>query len=147
MQHAQQAAEDRAKDHTRWVVSERLLQALDRYDNADLINGLAFAEQTGQCVIGMELSEGGTKVLDHWWRSDVADRGNLAIRGITYNQEDLREALAALLEAAKSEPQSASSFALPEALARQAHAAANAFGRINTLYEQIQAQSSTASIG
>ncbi|HEE9765137.1 TPA: hypothetical protein R8F97_006168, partial [Pseudomonas putida] len=27
MQHAQQAAEDRAKDHTRWVVSERLLQA------------------------------------------------------------------------------------------------------------------------
>ncbi|PKF22564.1 hypothetical protein CW309_32065, partial [Pseudomonas hunanensis] len=82
-------AEDRAKDHTRWVASERLLQALDRYDNADLINGLAFAEQTGQCVIGMELSEGGTKVLDHWWRSDVADRGNLAIRGITYNQEDL----------------------------------------------------------
>ncbi|WP_409282893.1 T6SS effector BTH_I2691 family protein [Pseudomonas putida] len=147
MQHAQQAAEDRAKDHTRWVVSERLLQALDRYDNADLINGLAFAEQTGQCVIGMELSEEGTKVLDHWWRSDVADRGNLAIRGITYNQEDLREALAALLEAAKSEPQSASSFALPEALARQAHAAANAFGRINTLYEQMQAQSSTASIG
>jgi predicted phage tail protein len=58
MQHAQQAAEDRAKDHARWVVSERLLQALDRYDNADLINGLAFAEQTGQCVIGMELSEG-----------------------------------------------------------------------------------------
>ena len=136
-----------AEDHTRWVVSERLLQALDRYDNADLINGLAFAEQTGQCVIGMELSEGGTKVLDHWWRSDVADRGNLAIRGITYNQEDLREALAALLEAAKAEPSSASSFALPEALARQAHAAANAFGRINTLYEQIQAQSSTASIG
>jgi len=45
-------AEDRAKDHTRWVVSERLLQALDRYDNADLFNGLAFAEQTGQCVIG-----------------------------------------------------------------------------------------------
>ena len=147
MQHAQQAAEDRANDHTRWVVSERLLQALDRYDNADLINGLAFAEQTGQCVIGMELSEGGTKVLDHWWRSDVADRGNLAIRGITYNQEDLREELAALLEAAKSEPPSASSFALPEALARQAHAAANAFGRINTLYEQMQAQSSTASIG
>ncbi|WPE28202.1 hypothetical protein PshuTeo1_39380 [Pseudomonas hunanensis] len=138
---------DHAKDHTRWVVSERLLQALDRYDNADLINGLAFAEQTGQCVIGMELSEGGTKVLDHWWRSDVADRGNLAIRGITYNQEDLREALAALLEAAKAEPSSASSFALPEALARQAHAAANAFGRINTLYEQMQAQSSTASIG
>ncbi|WP_442757872.1 MULTISPECIES: T6SS effector BTH_I2691 family protein, partial [unclassified Pseudomonas] len=144
---AQQAAEDRAKDHARWVVSERLLQALDRYDNADLINGLAFAEQTGQCVIGMELSEGGTKVLDHWWRSDVADRGNLAIRGITYNQEDLREELAALLEAAKAEPSSASSFALPEALARQAHVAANAFGRINTLYEQMQAQSSTASIG
>ncbi|WP_409313335.1 T6SS effector BTH_I2691 family protein, partial [Pseudomonas putida] len=134
-------------DHARWVVSERLLQALDRYDNADLINGLAFAEQTGQCVIGMELSEGGTKVLDHWWRSDVADRGNLAIRGITYNQEDLREELAALLEAAKAEPPSASSFALPEALARQAHVAANVFGRINTLYEQMQAQSSTASIG
>lgn len=147
MQHAQQAAEDRAKDHARWVVSERLLQALDRYDNADLINGLAFAEQTGQCVIGMELSEWGTKVLDHWWRSDVADRGNLAIRGISYNQDDLREELAALLEAAQAEPPAESSFVLRETLARQAHIAANAFGRINLLYEELQKSNNTASIG
>jgi hypothetical protein len=147
MQHAQQAAEDRAKDHARWVVSERLLQALDRYDNADLINGLAFAEQTGQCVIGMELSEWGTKVLDHWWRSDVADRANLAIRGISYNQDDLREELAALRAAAKAGPPAESSFELRESLARQAHIAANAFGRINSLYEELQKSNNTASIG
>ncbi|WP_426808127.1 T6SS effector BTH_I2691 family protein [Pseudomonas sp. WOUb67] len=147
MQQAQQAAEDRAKDHARWVISERLLQALDRYDNADLINGLAFAEQTGQCVIGMELSEWGTKVLDHWWRSDVADRANLAIRGISYNQDDIREELAALLKAAKAEPLTESSFVLRESLARQAHIAANAFGRINSLYEELQKSNSTASIG
>ncbi|GAB1617608.1 T6SS effector BTH_I2691 family protein [Pseudomonas sp. NGC7] len=147
MQQAQQAAEDRAKDHTRWLLSERLLQALDRYDNADLINGLAFAEQTGQCVIGMELSEWGATVLDHWWRSDVAHRGNLAMRGITYNQVDIREALAALLEAAKAEPASETSFTLRESLARQAHIAANAFARINTLYEELQSRNSTASIG
>lgn len=147
MQQAQQAAEDRAKDHARWVISQRLLQALDRYDNADLINGLAFAEQTGQCVIGMELSEWGTKVLDHWWRSDVADRGNLAIRGISYNQDDIRDELAALLEAAKAEPPAQSSFVLREALARQAHIAANAFGRINSLYEELQKRNNTASIG
>ncbi|WP_338747341.1 T6SS effector BTH_I2691 family protein [Pseudomonas putida] len=147
MQQAQQAAEDRAKDHARWVVSERLLQALDRYDNADLINGLAFAEQTGQCVIGMELSEWGTKVLDHWWRSDVADRANLAIRGISYNQDDLREELAALRAAAKAGPPAESSFELRESLARQAHIAANAFGRINSLYEELQKSNNTASIG
>ncbi|WP_372028014.1 T6SS effector BTH_I2691 family protein [Pseudomonas kurunegalensis] len=147
MQQAQQAAEDRAKDHARWVISERLLQALDRYDNADLISGLAFAEQTGQCVIGMELSDWGTKVLDHWWRSDVADRGNLAMRGISYNQDDIREELAALLAAAKAEPAAESSFVLREALARQAHIAANAFGRINSLYEELQKQNNTASIG
>ncbi|MBI6920530.1 hypothetical protein JET68_17130 [Pseudomonas monteilii] len=147
MQQAQQTAEDRAKDHARWVISERLLQALDRYDNADLISGLAFAEQTGQCVIGMELSDWGTKVLDHWWRSDVADRGNLAMRGISYNQDDIREELAALLAAAKAEPAAESSFVLREALARQAHIAANAFGRINSLYEELQKQNNTASIG
>ncbi|MDG9814135.1 T6SS effector BTH_I2691 family protein [Pseudomonas putida] len=147
MQHAQQAAEDRAKDHARWVVSERLLQALDRYDNADLINGLAFAEQTGQCVIGMELSEWGTKVLDHWWRSDVADRANLAIRGISYNQDDIREELAALRAAAKAGPPAESSVELRESLARQAHIAANAFGRINSLYEELQKSNNTASIG
>ncbi|EKT4567484.1 T6SS effector BTH_I2691 family protein [Pseudomonas putida] len=147
MQHAQQAAEDRAKDHTRWVVSERLLQALDRYDNADLINGLAFAEQTGQCVIGMELSEGGTKVLDHWWRSDVADRRNLAMRGISYNQDDIREELAALIEAAKAEPPSEFNYTLAEGLAKRAHAAANAFGRMNALYEELQKRNNSASIG
>ena len=147
MQHAQQAAEDRAKDHARWVVSERLLQALDRYDNADLINGLAFAEQTGQCVIGMELSEWGAKVLDHWWRSDVADRANLAIRGISYNQNDIREELAALRAAAKAGPPAESSFELRESLARQALIAANAFGRINSLYEELQKSNNTASIG
>jgi hypothetical protein len=147
MQQAQQAAQDRAEDHAYWVTSERLLQTLDRYDNADLINGLAFAEQTGQCVIGMELSELGTAILDHWWRSDVADRCNLAMRGITYNQDDIREALAALQEAAKAEPPAETSFVLREALARQAHIAANAFGRINTLYEELQSRNSTASIG
>lgn len=147
MQHAQQAAEDRAKDHARWVVSERLLQALDRYDNADLINGLAFAEQTGQCVIGMELSEWGTKVLDHWWRSDVADRANLAIRGISYNQDDIREELAALLQAAKAEPPAEFNFTLAEGLAKRAHAAANAFGRLNALYEELQKRNSSVSIG
>ncbi|WNN39643.1 T6SS effector BTH_I2691 family protein [Pseudomonas inefficax] len=147
MQQAQQETEDRAKDHARWLISERLLQALDRYDNADLINGLAFAEQTGQCVIGMELSEWGTTVLDHWWRSDVADRSNLAIRGITYNQDDIRDALATLREAAMAKPPSESWFVLRESLVRQAHIAANAFGRANALYEELQNRNSHASIG
>lgn len=147
MQQAQQETEDRAKDHARWLISERLLQALDRYDNADLINGLAFAEQTGQCVIGMEFSEWGTTVLDHWWRSDVADRSNLAMRGITYNQDDIRDALAELREAAMAKPPSESWFVQRESLVRQAHIAANAFGRANALYEELQNRNSHASIG
>jgi len=147
LQQAQQAAEQRARDHLVWLTSEQLLQALDRYDNADLINGLAFAEQTGQCVIGLELSALGNALLDHWWRSDLQDRSNLVIRGITYNQDDIRDELTALREAAKALPPSQASLALPESIAKQAHAAANAFGRMNTLYEQLQTQSSTASIG
>ncbi len=95
----------------------------------------------------MELSDWGTKVLDHWWRSDVADRVNLAMRGISYNQDDIREELAALTEAAKGEPPSEFNYTLAEGLAKRAHAAANAFGRINSLYEELQKRNNTASIG
>jgi hypothetical protein len=147
MQQAQQAADERAHDHLLWLTSEALLQALDRYDNADLISGLAFAEQTGLCVIGMELSELGTKLLDYWWGNDLGERSNLVIRGVAYNQEDIREELIALREAAKVIPPSETALELRESIARQAHIAANAFGRINTLYEQLQTQGSTASIG
>lgn len=147
MQQAQLAAEERARDHLVWLTSERLLQALDRYDNTDLINGLAFAEQTGQCMIGLELSELGSELLDHWWRSDLQDRSNVVIRGITYNQDEIRESLTALREAAKAVPPATTSLTVPESIAKQAHAAANAFGRINTLYEQLQTQGSTPSIG
>ncbi|BDM22359.1 hypothetical protein KMS_R21160 [Pseudomonas sp. LRP2-20] len=147
MQQAEQAAEERAHDHLLWLTSEPLLQALDRYDNADLINGLAFAEQTGLCVIGMELSELGTKLLDYWWGNDLEERSNLVIRGVAYNQEDVRDELTALREAAKAIPPSETALELRESIARQAHTAANAFGRINTLHEQLQTQGSTASIG
>ncbi|WP_411382967.1 T6SS effector BTH_I2691 family protein [Pseudomonas sp. L7] len=146
-QSAKHAAEARALDHLRWVINERFLQALDRYDDADPTDGLAFAEQTGQCVVGMELSELGTKVLDHWWRSDPTERDNLAMRSIAFNQQTLREELAQLRDAAKAASGSETSFDLPEALARQAHAAANAFTRLNTLYEQRQAQNGRASVG
>ncbi|MEJ5864623.1 T6SS effector BTH_I2691 family protein [Pseudomonas farsensis] len=147
MQSAQENAEARARDHLVWVTSERLLQALDRYDETDPEDGLAFAEQTGQCVIGMELSELGMQVLDGWWGSDPSQRDNLAMRGVAFNQQALREELAQLREAAKAVPPSSTSFDLPEALARQAHAAANAFARINTLYEQLPEQNRNGSIG
>lgn len=147
MQSVQQTAEARSTDHLRWVTSERLLQALDRYDDTDPADGLAFAEQTGQCMIGMELSTLGTEVLDLWWRSAPSERENLAMRSIAFNQLALRDELAQLRDTAKAAPASATSFDLPEALARQAHAAANAFGRLNTLYEELQAQNSTASVG
>ncbi|MFP3407598.1 hypothetical protein SB757_23430 [Pseudomonas sp. SIMBA_065] len=78
-------------------------------------------------------------------------RSSYAIRplreGFLYLQDDIRKALAALQEAAKAEPPAETSFVLREALARQAHIAANAFGRINTLYEELQSRNSTASIG
>ncbi|MND99708.1 hypothetical protein D3C80_920990 [compost metagenome] len=86
-------------------------------------------------------------MLDHWWRSDVADRSNLAIRGITYNQDDIRDALATLREAAMAKPPSESWSVLRESLVRQAHIAANAFGRANALYEELQNRNSHASIG
>lgn len=147
MQSAQENAEARARDHLVWVTSERLLQALDRYDETDPEDGLAFAEQTGQCVIGMELSQLGMQVLDDWWGSDPSQRDNLAMHGVAFNQQALREELAQLREAAKAMPPSSTSFDLPEALARQAHAAANAFARINTLYEQLPEQNRSGSIG
>ncbi|WP_447743228.1 hypothetical protein [Pseudomonas laurentiana] len=39
------------------------------------------------------IREWGTTVLDHWCRSDVADRDNLAMRGVMYNEDDIREVL------------------------------------------------------
>ncbi|MDH0650267.1 hypothetical protein N5D31_26060, partial [Pseudomonas sp. GD03867] len=147
LQQARQAAQERAQDHVRWLTSERLLQALDRYDNADLSHGLAFAEQTGLCVIGMELAPPGARLLERWWRGDPYQRSNLAVRGVTFNQDDLREELVALREAAKAMPPEPSTLVLPEALARQAHVAANAFARINTLHEQLQSQNAKASVG
>ncbi|MDD0972914.1 T6SS effector BTH_I2691 family protein [Pseudomonas fontis] len=147
LRQAQLASEARAEDHARWASSGHLLRALDRYDNTDLINGLAFAEQTGRCVLGMEVCAPGMKLLDQWWRSDSAARSNLAIRGVTYNQDDIRAELTALRDAARVLQPADSPFELPESLARQAHAAANAFGRVNTLYEQLQTHSATASVG
>ncbi|WDY59981.1 T6SS effector BTH_I2691 family protein [Pseudomonas sp. PSKL.D1] len=147
MQQAQTRAEERASDHLRWLISEPLRQALDRFDNSDLVNSLDFAEQTGRCVIGMEQSKAGAHIIEHWWHHDWEDRSNLLIGGLSYNQDDLRAELVALREAAKAVPASQSMLEVPAAVARQAHVAANAFGRINNLYEQLHAQGSTDSIG
>ncbi|MBV4499303.1 T6SS effector BTH_I2691 family protein [Pseudomonas shirazensis] len=147
MQHAQQIAEERSLDHCLWVQDDRLLQALDSYDTQDLISGLAFAEQTGQCVIGMELSDLGSRVLDRCWHGRWLHPSNLIMRALCYNQDDIREELAALLEAAKAAPATQSSLEVPEAVTKQALAAASAFDRVNTLYEQLQSQSAAASIG
>lgn len=144
---AQRLADTRASDHVYWARSERLLRALERYDNSDLISGLAFAEQTGRCIIGMELCVSGSTLLDQWWRSDPASPSNLAMRGITANQDDIRDEVAALITAAKAEPPTKSPLEIPTAITGRAHAVASAFGRINTLYEQLQSQNSSASVG
>lgn len=144
---AEALADSRASDHVYWARSERLLRALERYDSTDLISGLAFAEQTGRCIIGMELCVAGSTLLDQWWRSDPASPNNLAIRGITANQDDIREEVAALISAAKVLEPDNTSLELPESITQRVHAAANAFGRINTLYEHLQSQSVTPSVG
>ncbi|WP_420793783.1 T6SS effector BTH_I2691 family protein, partial [Pseudomonas fontis] len=147
LRHAQLAANARAEDHARWASSKRLLQALDRYDNTDLVDGLAFAEQTGRCIFSMELCSPGAKLLDQWWRSDLAARSNLAARGIAFNQDDIRDELTALREAAHVLQPAHSFLEMPESLARQALAAANAFARVNALYEHLQTQGATANVG
>jgi hypothetical protein len=144
---AQQEADDRANDHIRWAYSERFLQALDCYDPEDLISGLAFAEQTGRCIIGMELCAPGSRLLDLWWRSDPTSRRNIALRGTAANQNDIRDEVAALIDTARTAPPEQSWLELPESMTRQAYAAAVAFGHVNTLYEQLQSQGATPSVG
>jgi hypothetical protein len=101
----------------------------------------------GRCIIGMELCVSGSTLLDQWWRSDPASPSNLAMRGITANQDDIRDEVAALISAAKVLPPDNTSLELPESITQRVHAAANAFGRINTLYEHLQSQSATAGVG
>lgn len=147
LEQAQRLADTRASDHVYWARSERLLRALERYDNTDLISGLAFAEQTGRCIIGMELCVSGSTLLDQWWRSDPASPSNLAMRGITANQDDIRDEVAALISAAKMLEIKVSALEIPTEITARAHVVANAFGRINTLYEQLQTQNSAPSPG
>jgi len=147
MGRAQQFADDRANDHVRWACSERLLQALDRYDPDDFISGLAFAEQTGRCVIGMELCGPGSSLLDRWWRSDPTERNNIALRSIAANQNDIKEEITILIDAAKTVPVEEPWPEVPEFIVNRAYAVAKAFGHINTLYEDLERQGKAPSAG
>jgi hypothetical protein len=95
----------------------------------------------------MELCAPGSRLLDLWWRSDPTSRRNIALRGTAANQNDIRDEVAALIDAARTAPPEQSWLELPESMTRQAYAAAVAFGHVNTLYEQLQSQGATPSVG
>ncbi|WP_426281130.1 T6SS effector BTH_I2691 family protein [Lysobacter soli] len=90
---AQAGAARRAPDHLAWLQSERLLKALDAYDDNDTGSGLCFAHQTGLCVLGVDGDERGAKLLRQWWQADKPERPNLALRGYVLNQQSIATAL------------------------------------------------------
>lgn len=115
--------------------------------DSDLNNGIAFAEQTGRCILGMEACAPGKALLDKWWRGDSAARDNLAIRGIALNQTDILQQLAVLRDAAKGMPSQISPLEVPQSVFKQAQAAASAFGKANELHEQLHTQGAAPSVG
>ena len=82
----QQEMDVRSADHLAWIASPAMEAALDLYDREEPVWGMAFAEQIGLCVIGLNGCPNGNARLDGWWTDFEIGQGNLGLRAMTRNQ-------------------------------------------------------------
>jgi hypothetical protein len=85
-------ANQRAADHMKWFVAERLLDAFDAYDPISQASGFDFAIESAICSFGLSGCEVGEAKIDEWVQATVIDRKNLYMRGYYQNQRELIEA-------------------------------------------------------
>lgn len=99
----QQVMDIRSADHLAWMTSPVMDTALDLYDRHDPVWGLAFAEQVGLCVIGMNGCPNGNAQLEGWWTDIEIGKRNLGLRALTRNQVDIEAQTRVALAKAKAE--------------------------------------------
>ncbi len=82
----QQEMDARSVDHLAWISSPVMDAAIDLYDRDEPVWGMAFAEQIGLCVIGMNGCPSGNSHLEGWWTDTDIGQRNLGLRAMTRNQ-------------------------------------------------------------
>lgn len=82
----QQEMDARSADHLAWIASPAMHAALDLYDRDEPVWGMAFAEQIGLSVIGLNGCPDGNSHLESWWTDTEIGPGNLGLRAMTRNQ-------------------------------------------------------------
>ncbi len=93
----------RTEQHVRWFESDRLVDAFDVFDAKDSKAGIEFAVNSAICTIGLSGCKAGEDKIDKWIRSDSIARGNLYMRGVLYNSDDLTKQLMSANEQIKIE--------------------------------------------
>ena len=91
-------ADARTADHLLWLQSEQLLDALEVFDRDDTEQALLFEDQMGKAIAGMNATEAGQALLEHWCEAGIS-RENLYWRSLAQNQQAAEEEVAALYEA------------------------------------------------
>lgn len=93
--HAQHIA-PLSQAHAAWMQSNRLANLLEStHDGADPISGDVYAETVHRCIGASQQIEGCRKVYETWFRGDVTDKGNLLLRSLLLNQDELITKIAA----------------------------------------------------
>ena len=85
-------ANQRADDHLKWFLAERLLNAFDVYDQQSRMAGFDFAVESAICSFGLSGCKVGEAKIDEWVQASVIDRNNLYMRGYYQNQQDIIDA-------------------------------------------------------
>jgi hypothetical protein len=100
---AAKTANQRAEDHAKWIVSERLVDAFDVYDRNDLSHGVFFTKEHLHCTFGMFGIEKNLPTLVKWVSITKVERKNLYMRANFFNQQEIEDEASKAFEAAKQE--------------------------------------------
>jgi hypothetical protein len=151
-------ASKRVDDHLAWVLHDRLVEAFDVYDRADVYNvankalnthsGKFFEGQAALCTLGMVGCEKSAAQVDAWLAGSIGDKKNIYMRGLLLNQEAIeKEAKTALEQAAGVALAAGTTSAIPvEKLYKVVKGAADLFKKADGAWDEFlrnQAQAKT----
>ncbi len=84
-------ADERADQHMAWLMSDKLVDAFDTYDQNNLGSGFAFTHQHMRCTFGMFGVDKNKPTLAKWVNVKKIERKNLYMRSNFYNQHTVMD--------------------------------------------------------
>jgi len=84
-------ATQRADDHMKWAISNRLVRAFDTFDPHSPGAGFAFTLHHSICTLGMVGVQKSAELIDKWINVTEVQRSNLYMRAYLFNQKHLQE--------------------------------------------------------